>query len=153
MVLFSFLVEPEPDVGSMNDFRLLSLLPSLASVPAAVVGAVGVTGRENRLTSARTGCGLKSDMGRVLPEPAVASADGSPTEPKSSASGAGGCSGGTSGAMSASASACAPTSVTSVEHVESGDSGRSSVSVKGNWKETRRGLGAGGGSRSNPPST
>lgn len=151
MVLFSFLVEPELDVGSMNDFRLLSLLPSLASVPAAVVGVVGVTGKENRLTSARTGCGLKSDMGRALPEPVVASADGSATEPKSSASGAGGCSGGTSGAISA--SACAPTSVTRVEHVESGDSGRSSVSAKGNWKETRRKLGAGGGSRSNPPST
>jgi hypothetical protein len=142
------LVEPERDVGR-NDVRLLSLLPSLAFVPAPVVGTAGGTGKESRLTSARTGCGLKSDMGRALPEPertalgssAIGSADATSTQPKSSASGA-----------RMSASACALPSETSVEHVESGDDGRSSVPVMGNWKETRRVLGTGGDSRSNTPS-
>ena len=150
------MVEAEQD-GGMDDVRLLSLLPSLAFALAPLVGTAGETGKENRLTSARTGCGLKSDMGRDFPEPertapgrsAIGSADAAPTEPESSASGAGGCSGGTPGTISA--SACAPTSEeTSVEHAESVDTGRS---VMGNWKETRRVLGTGGDSRSDTPST
>lgn len=60
------MVESEPDAEGMYDVRLLSLLLSLTLVRATMVGAVGLIGKENRLTSARTGCAVKSDIGRTF---------------------------------------------------------------------------------------
>lgn len=145
----------------MSDVRLLSLLLSLAFVLVVVVVVVGVTGNENRITSARTGCGLESDAGRTLPDPRrtapSGSAEATGTEANSGVSGSKDCSGWTAAVVSVSASACicVSTSGTSVEHVESGDSGGSSeiVCVVGSWKETRRVLGrvgAGGSSCDTP---
>lgn len=142
----------------MIDVRLLSLLLSFAFALAVILDAVDAIGKENLLTSTRTGCGLKSDLWRAFADPEHATLGSSATSSTSTdassmgpASGAGGCSGGTVDVSSA--SRCSPTSVTSVEHVESGLSGRSCVCVVGNWKETRRLLGAGGDSRRDTPST